>query len=193
MFIVFGTIFPNLKFVFAAVCAARLVPMQSDEKRNCSTVKQRDGWRSVDPNGGQPKTALWLWVREMNDMISIHQRSARTNEGKITLILSHCVMNGFIIFCIMFVTASALDVTWRLDSFTVAFRGDVRGDPASENSPQSILELRNGPVADLHKLLCQPGSKNGVIWKSDTCVNFVVPQNHDVFALLMMHKTRKMN
>ena len=93
----------------------------------------------------------------------------------------------------MFVTASALDVTWRLDSFTVAFRGDVRGDPASENSPQSILELRNGPVADLQKLLCQPGSKNIVIWKSDTCANFVVPQNNDVFALLMMHKTRKMN
>ena len=27
----FGTIFPNLKFVFASVCAARPVPMQSDE------------------------------------------------------------------------------------------------------------------------------------------------------------------
>ena len=34
----FGTIFPNLIFVFASICAARPVPMQSDEQRSCSTV-----------------------------------------------------------------------------------------------------------------------------------------------------------
>ena len=35
---------------------------------------------------------------------------ARTNEGKITLILSYCVMNGFIMFDIIFMTA----LHWRI-------------------------------------------------------------------------------
>ena len=61
----FGTIFPNLKFVFASICTARPVPMQSDQYRSCSTVKRRGGCRSVHPDGQQPKTALWLWVCEM--------------------------------------------------------------------------------------------------------------------------------
>ena len=35
----FGTIFPNLNFVFASICAARPVHTQSAQYRSCSTVK----------------------------------------------------------------------------------------------------------------------------------------------------------
>ena len=42
-------------------------------------------------------------------------------------------------------------------------------------------------------LLYQTGSKNGVIWNSDTGVKCVVPQNYDVCPLLMMHKTCSIN
>ena len=34
----FGTIFTNLNFVFASICAARPVHIQSDQYRSCSTV-----------------------------------------------------------------------------------------------------------------------------------------------------------
>ena len=37
----FGTIFPNLNFVFVSTCATRPVHIQSDQYRSCSTVKQR--------------------------------------------------------------------------------------------------------------------------------------------------------
>ena len=34
----FGTIFPNLNFVFASICATRPAHIQSDQYRSCSTV-----------------------------------------------------------------------------------------------------------------------------------------------------------
>ena len=59
----FGTIFPNLNFVFASICAARPVHIQSDQYRSYSVVKQR---RAVHSSRWvATKTALWLWVREM--------------------------------------------------------------------------------------------------------------------------------
>ena len=63
----FGTIFPNLNFVFASIWAARLAHFESDQYRCCSTVKQAPavGATPSTPIGEQPKTALWLWVREM--------------------------------------------------------------------------------------------------------------------------------
>ena len=67
----FGTIFPNLNFVFASICAARPVHIQSDQYRSCSTVNNVTRWRramgapGIHPDGVQPKTALWLWVREI--------------------------------------------------------------------------------------------------------------------------------
>ena len=64
MFIVL-VLYPPESDVFASICTARPVPMQSDQYRSCSTVKRHGGCRSVGPDGGQPKTALWLWVREM--------------------------------------------------------------------------------------------------------------------------------
>ena len=75
----FGTIFPNLNFVFASIiCAARPVHSQSDQYRSCTTVIQRRA---------NKKSSVALSSR--NDMISIHHRSAQTNEGKATLILSY--------------------------------------------------------------------------------------------------------
>ena len=66
---------PESKLVFASICAARPVHIQSDQYRSCSTVKQRRATKN---------SAVALSSR--NNMISIHQRSARTNEGKTTLI-----------------------------------------------------------------------------------------------------------
>ena len=78
----FGTIFPNLEFVFASICTARLVPIQSDQYRSCSTVK----WRSGCGGGCHSRWAATknraVALSSRNNMISIHQRSARTNEGK---------------------------------------------------------------------------------------------------------------
>ena len=60
----FGTIFPNLNFVFASICTTRPVHIQSYQYRSCSTVKERRA----------TKTAR-------NNMIYIQQRSARTIKG----------------------------------------------------------------------------------------------------------------
>ena len=89
------------------VDAARLIPMGSIKKR-CNS-----------------EFAKW------HDIYMIRQRSARTNECKITLILNDCVMNGFI-------------------SFTVPFRGDVRGVSGLRKlaSVSRRSGLHNGHVAD---------------------------------------------
>ena len=82
----FGTIFPNLNFVFASIWAARPVHIESDQYRSCSTVKQGPavGARYSRHDKLTRNSAVALDSR--NNMISIHQRSARTNEGKTTLI-----------------------------------------------------------------------------------------------------------
>ena len=76
-------------------------------------------------------------------------------------------MNGFIVFGIVFMTATGLENSPQsLDVYTVSQSRSVVtsvGNTAPENSPQSIGELRNGHVANLHELLYQTGSKNGVI------------------------------
>ena len=59
---------------------------------------------TVDSDGENKNSIVTLNSR--NDMISIYQRSARTNECKITLILSDCFMNGVIMFSIIFIVAT---------------------------------------------------------------------------------------
>ena len=82
----FRTIFRNLIFVFASICAARPVHIQSNQYRSCSTVKQRRAVSAIHPDGmGATKNSA-VSLSSWNDMISIHQRSARTNECKTTLI-----------------------------------------------------------------------------------------------------------
>ena len=53
----FGTIFPNLNFVFASIWAARPVHIESDQYRSCSTVKQGPAVSATPstPIGEQPK------------------------------------------------------------------------------------------------------------------------------------------
>ena len=81
----FGTIFPNLNFVFASICAAHPVHIQSDQYRSCSTVNNvSTRSRHSSQWGATNYSAVALSSR--NNMMSIHQRSARTNEGKTTLI-----------------------------------------------------------------------------------------------------------
>ena len=90
----FGTIFPNLNFVFASICAACPVHIQSDQYRSCSTVnkvnnvttRDRCSWHS-SRWGATKNSAVALSSR--NNMISVHQRSTRTNKGKTTLIQSY--------------------------------------------------------------------------------------------------------
>ena len=57
----------------------------------------------------------------------------RQNNADLKL-LGNCDMNGFIMFDIMFMTATGefATVIWRLHCFTVSFRGDVRGESARE-------------------------------------------------------------
>ena len=87
----FGTIFPNLNFVFAIICAARPVHIQSDQYRSCSTVNKvnivttRDRCSRHSSRWGATKNSA-VALSSRNNMISIHQRSTRTNEGKTTLI-----------------------------------------------------------------------------------------------------------
>ena len=79
--------------------------------------------RSVDPKGEQPKTVLWLWVREMTWYL--YTRGVRAR-----MILSHCVMNGFIMFIHVHdghCTGEFATVIWRLDSLTVSFHGNESG------------------------------------------------------------------
>ena len=65
-------------------------------------------------------------------------------------------MNGFIIFGIMFMTATGLENSPQ--SFGVCTVSQSRSvvtsaeNPAPDNSPQSIGELRNGHVANLQEL-----------------------------------------
>ena len=87
----FGTIFPNLNFVFASICATCPVHIQSDQYRSCSTVNKvnnmttRDRCSRHSSRWGATKNSA-VALSSRNNMISIHQRSTRTNEGKTTLI-----------------------------------------------------------------------------------------------------------
>ena len=126
----FGIIFPNLNFVFASICAARPVHIQSDQYRSCLTVGAAPG---IHPDGEQPKTALWLWVREITWYLYtrwVRERMKATQRWfKVTQELCHewfhhfrhHVHDGHW-------TGEFATVIWRLHCFTVSFRGDVRGE-----------------------------------------------------------------
>ena len=90
----------------------------------------------------------------------------RQNNADLKL-LKNWVMNGFIMFGIMFMTATGLkNSPQSFDVYTLSQSRSVvtpAENPAPENSTQSIGELRNGHVANLQELLYQTGSKNGVI------------------------------
>ena len=85
--ICFGTIFPNLNFVFASIWAAHrsILNLTNTEVAQLSNKDPLSVLYSIHPDWGATKNnAVALGSR--NNIISIHQRSARTNEGKTTLI-----------------------------------------------------------------------------------------------------------
>ena len=65
-------------------------------------------------------------------------------------------MNGFIMFGIMFMAATGLENSPQsFDVYTFSQSRSVvtsAENPAPENSPQSIGELRNGHIANLQEL-----------------------------------------
>ena len=154
----FGTIFPNLNFVFASICASRPVIFNPTN----TEVSQ------LSNNDAQPKTAPWLWVREITWYLTpeecVDERRQNNTDFKL---LENCVMTGFIIFGIMFITATGLgNSPQSFDVYPVSRSHSVltsAENPAPDNSPQSSGELRNGHVDNLRELLYRTGSKNGVI------------------------------
>ena len=122
---------PESKLCFCVSLCRPSGHIQSDQYRSCSTVKQRRA--VVHPDGEQPKTALWLWVREMTWHIFTRGVRGRTKAKqrwfKVTRELCHewfhhvrhHVHDGH--WAGEFATA-----IWRPHCFTASFRADVRGE-----------------------------------------------------------------
>ena len=140
----FGTIFPNLNFVFASICAVRPVHIQSgifnptntevaQLSTKSTTWRRAIGAPGIHPDGEQPKTALWLWVREITWYLYTRgvrgRMKAKQRWFKVTRELCHewfhhfrhHVHDGHW-------TGEFATVIWRLHCFTFSFRGDVRGE-----------------------------------------------------------------
>ena len=132
---------------------------------NCQT-RTRCRCCSIHPDWGATKNSA-VALGSRNDMISIHQRSVRTNQGKTTLTrelcyewfhhVRHHVHDGHW-------TGEFVTVISRLHYFTVTFSGDVRGESGpTELASINWITLQSGHVANLQELLYQTGSQNGVI------------------------------
>ena len=79
---------PEYKLCFCLNLCCPPVHIQSDQYRSCSTVNNvmtRDGCSRHSPRWGSTKNSA-VALSSRNNMISIHQRSVRTNGGKTTLI-----------------------------------------------------------------------------------------------------------
>ena len=160
----FGTIFPNLNFVFASIWAASPVHIESDQYRSCSTVKQGPAVSATPstPIGEQPKTALWLWVCEITCYLYtrwVHGRmKTKQRWFKVTRELSHEWFHHFRhhVHEAVFMTATGLENSPQsFGAYTVSQSRSVvtsAENPAPDNSPHSIGELRNGHVANLQEL-----------------------------------------
>ena len=153
----FGTIFPNLNFVFASICAARPVHIQSDQYRSCSTVNNVTTRSRHSSQWGATKNSA-VALSSRNNMISIHQRIVRTNEGKTTVIQNYSKTVSWMVSSFS-ASCSWRPLDWRirhshLASTLFQSRSVVTSaeNPAPDNSPQSIGELRNGHVANLQEI-----------------------------------------
>ena len=154
----FGTIFPNLNFVFASNLSRPpgpywIRPIQ--KLLNCQTRTRCQSY-SIHPDWGATKhSAVALGLR--NNIISIHLCTDEWRQNNVDLeLLENCLINGFIIFGIMFMTATGLENSPQsFGAYTVSQSRSVvtsAENPAPDNSPQSIGELRNGHVANLQEL-----------------------------------------
>ena len=125
----FGTIFTNHKFAFVSLCAVRPAPMQSDESRSCPTVK----WSTV---AGWVPLSWYRWgatkkQRRDYEFAKWHIFTLEKCADKGMQIgadfkwlwhewfhhVRHHVHDGL-----------SVTIVWRLDSFTVSFSGDARGE-----------------------------------------------------------------
>ena len=148
----FGTIFPNLNFVFASIWAARPVHIESDQYHTeVAQLLNKDPLsvlRHPPRLGSNQNSAVALGSG--NNMISIQPEECadewRQNNADLK----------FIIFGIMFMTATGLENSPQsFGVYTVPQSRSVvtsAENPAPDNSPQSIGELRNGHVANLQEL-----------------------------------------
>ena len=125
-------------------------------------MKQRRTVRATHPDGDSQKQrcgsefAKWYAIYTPEECAD----EWRQNNVDFTL-LENCVENGFIMFGIMFMTATGLGIIRQsFDVYTVSQSRSVvtsAENPAPETSPQSPGELRNGHVANLQELLYQTG------------------------------------
>ena len=125
----FGTIFPNLNFVFASIWAARPVHIESDQYRSCSTIKQGPAVGATPSTqiGEQPKKrrvreiTWYLYTRGVRGRMKAKQR-----WFKVTRELCHEWFHHFRHHVHdSHWTGEFATVIWRLHCFTVSFRGDV--------------------------------------------------------------------
>ena len=133
----FGTIFPNLNFVFASICAARPVHIQSDQYRSCSTVKQRRavGAAPFISMGNNQKQRCGSEFAKWHDIYTPEECADEWRQNIADLnLLENYVMNGFPRWFHHVRhhvhdghwTGEFATVIWCLHCFTVSFRGDVR-------------------------------------------------------------------
>ena len=124
----------------------------------CGGLIHSDGWRAI-------KTALWLWGREMTWYLNTRGVRGRMKANqrwyKVTRELCHKWFHNH-----DHVRHYVRLLDWRIRHShltSTLFHSIVpwwrprRTDPAPENSPQSIGELRNGHKANLQELLHQTG------------------------------------
>ena len=128
---------------------------------NTEVAQLSTTWRrapGIRPDGEQPKTALWLWVREITWCLYTRgvrgRMKAKQRRFKVTRELCHEWFHH--IFGIMFMTATGLENSPQsFGVYTVSQSHSVMTsaeNPAPDNSPQSIGELHNGHVANLQEL-----------------------------------------
>ena len=128
----------------------------------CLNLCRPPGANSIRPiqkllNCQQRDDARWLWVREITWYLYTRGVRGRMKaKQRWFKVIENCVMNGFIIFGIMFMTATGLENSPQsFGVFTVSQSRSVvtsAENPAPDNSPRSIGELRNGHVASLQGL-----------------------------------------
>ena len=154
----------------SSICAARPVHIQSDLYRSCSTVKQRRAVCSAPSRWGATKNSA-VALSSRNDMIYTPEECAdewRQNNADLKL-LENCVINGFIMFDIMSMTATGLENSPQsFDVYTVSQSRSVvtpAENPAPKNSPWSQLENSAMGTWPIYKnyYTSQTSSTNGVI------------------------------
>ena len=150
--------------------AARLVRMGGNQKQRCGSefAKWHDIYTPDEyaDEWRQSNTDLKLLCREW-----FHRVRHHVHDG-------HC-------------TGEFATVIWRLDSFTVLFHGDVRGESGLRKL--ASVNWRTPQWANGRKLLCQFEKWRKWHTKFFYLCWFWSSLNCDVFPLLMMDNTRKMN